>query len=165
MKRFGLAAFVVIGSAALAGCAPADVEGHYTVSTTNGMNGCGVGFFTPGDTASGVSFVVTQMNGAVSGTVEGIAALQPQALLGSGGNVFTGTVSGNHVEMVRHGTNTMSSNGCAYTFDGRIEGTLIGDSLQGSLTYTANTNSSPSCAALMNCQTVLQFSGSRPPQS
>ncbi|MEI8255022.1 MAG: hypothetical protein WCJ30_05055 [Deltaproteobacteria bacterium] len=160
MKRFA-AVLVVLGTTAV-GCAPADVAGSYSASVTSGDNGCGLSGWTPGSSATGVPFNVTQTGDAVSGTVGGLTGAVFNLAFGS--NVFTGTVAGTHVVMVLHGQNAQSQNGCAFTWDARIVGDLSGDALQGTITYTANTNTSPACATLSTCRSVQSFSGSRPPR-
>ena len=82
-----------------------------------------------------------------------------------GGHVFTGTVSGTHVDMVLHGTRGMTtSSGCAYTWDARVEGDLTGNALQGTITYSAAAADSSACSEIRQCRSVQTFSGSRPPR-
>ncbi len=160
MKRFA-ALLVLLGTIAV-GCAPADVSGSYTVSLTNGDNGCGLANWTPGASTSNVAFAITQTNDAISGTASGLSAAVFDLLFGS--HVFVGHVAGTHVDMVLNGRNAQNQNGCAYTWDARIVGDLSGNALQGTITYTANTNTSPACATLSSCRSVQNFSGSRPPR-
>ena len=42
--------------------------------------------------------------------------------------------------------------------------TLVGDAVNGRLTYRPQTNRAPDCGVLDACSTVQSFSGSRPPQ-
>lgn len=157
-----LAAVLVLFTMAVVGCAPADVSGSYTASLTNGDNGCGLSAWTPGSSTTNVPFTIAQTGDAVSGTVGGFSAAVFD--LGFGSHVFTGTVAGTHVVMLLNGRNAQSQNGCAYTWDAQIAGDLSGNALQGTITYTANTNSSPACSTLSTCRSVQTFSGSRPPR-
>jgi hypothetical protein len=135
----------------------------YTVSLTNGMNGCGLSNFTPGDSSTNVGFTITQTGSAVSGTAEGLTGVGLDLWLGS--HTFTGTVSGSHVDMTLHGNRAMTtSSGCAYTWDARVEGDLTGNALQGTITYSAAAAESAACSEIRMCRSVQTFVGSRPPQ-
>jgi hypothetical protein len=162
MKRTAVAAMLSCAGLLVAGCAPADVSGMYTVAITNGDNGCNLSNFNMGQSSS-VAFTISQTGAAVSGTTDGLVAAGLDLWLG--GHVFTGTVNGTHVDMTLHGTRAMSMNGCAYTMDARVEGNLTGDALQGTITYSASAPDSAACSTISHCSTVQSFSGSRPPRS
>jgi hypothetical protein len=142
-------------------CAPADVHGNYTVDLTDEMNGCSLSNWTAGSSTTNVPFVVTQSGGSVSGQVTGLAGVFVAAWLGS--NTFQGSVTGSGVDMTLTGTNAMSQNGCAYTYNAHLVGTLQGNALMGTITYSAQTNGASGCGSLTGCQSVQDFSGSRPP--
>ncbi len=146
----------------LAACGDtADVAGTYTVAVTNGDNGCGFDNWTVGDTASNITFSITQDGDMVTGTVEGATGLYLGVLLGS--NVFTGTVSGDELEMTLHGTTQGTMGNCSYNVNATIHGEVDGDFLTGHIEYTTATNGSPECGTLEGCVSMQSFNGARPP--
>jgi hypothetical protein len=157
---------IVLGAAcalALAGCAPADVAGNYTIALTNQQNGCNLSNWTAGASTSGVAFVITQSGANVTGQVQGLTGAAIALWLG--GDTFTGTVSGASVDMTLFGTRSMTQGACSYTLNAHVRGNLSGDSLQGTVTYSASTNHAPDCGALEGCSSVQQFDGVRPPSA
>lgn len=142
----------------------ADLAGNYTISLTNGANGCNLGNFTPGDTTTGVAVVITQTGSTVTATVNGVAALALAALLGAGKNVYTGSVSGDDMTVESIGTRANTSGNCTYTFNSKIHGTLDGDVLRGTIEYRAAGNGNSDCAQLAGCISVQDYNGTRPPQ-
>ena len=162
MKRFAGMLVWMGASVATAGCAPADVSGVYSVTVTDGANGCSVPGLTPGNSSSNIPFTITQSGASVTGTVGGTAAIGYGLIFG--GNTFTGTVAGQHVDMTINGTVPQSQNGCTFTWQATASGDLAGNALQGTITYRALTTSAPACSTLMTCMSLQQFVGSRPPR-
>jgi len=153
---------LLLGLAIVAGCAsnPADVEGTYSVGVTNREDGCNFGW-TVGQMNSGISVVITQSGDSAVADVQGLAGLAVGAALGT--HTFSGSVDGNALDLFAAGTNPKTTGNCTYTYDGRINATASGDTLQGTITYTANTNTNPDCAAVQ-CTSTQDFAGSRPPR-
>jgi hypothetical protein len=141
---------------------PADVAGKYSVGVTNRENGCGFDNWKANDTSTNIPFEVTQSGSQVTGTIDGLTGGLVALWLGS--RTFSGTAGGSLVSMTLYGTATKRQNGCAYTINATIEGTLTGDALQGELKYTSKTNGSPNCGSIEGCVTRQEFSGSRPPK-
>src|SRR5689334_11840685 len=90
----------VLACAACGG--PANVAGDYTIALTNHDNGCNLGNWTVGDTASGIPVTITQASGNATATVGGLAQVALDA--GLGGHAFTGPVDGNDVDLELFGT-------------------------------------------------------------
>lgn len=155
-----VAGVLVLG--ACAGDNPADVEGTFTVATTNRDNGCNFQNWTVGQTNQGITVVITQNGGSAVAQVTGAGAAFALDLV-IGTNTFSGSVDANAVNLYAAGTNSHTTGNCTYTYDGRINATLTGDALQGTIKYTANTNTGSDCAAVQ-CVSQQDFSGSRPPK-
>lgn len=161
MKTFLI---VLTASAVLAACGgdPTDVRGEYTVSLTNRENGCESANWTEGDTAAGVSLVITQNDTAVTLDVTAPGArLYLDAVLG--GHVFTGSVDGNDIDLLIEGTPMFSRATCDYTVDAQIVGSLDGDVLSGDIFYRAQTDGAVDCGTLTGCASRQEFLGNRPP--
>lgn len=155
----------ILAAAVLAGCGgDADVAGNYTVALTNGTNGCNLGNFNPGDTASGISLVMVQDGSKLTATVEGVPGLYLIGLLGGGRNVFTGSVSGDDIDVESLGTKSNTTGNCTYTYNATIGGSLDGDVLRGRIEYRAADNGNPDCSQVHGCVTFQDYNGTRPPQ-
>lgn len=144
------------------GCGNADVAGSYTIALTNRDNTCQFDGWTVGTTTNNVPLNITQNGGTVSGEVTGLAAAYLDAI--AGGHIFTGSVSGNTVEMKLSGTRSGTRGNCDFTVDLVVKGTLTGDSLQGEIRYTPKTDGASDCGVLNTCFNVQSFSGARPPK-
>jgi hypothetical protein len=144
------------------GCGTADVAGDYSISITNRENGCNFDNWTEGDTATGISLSITQDGSDVTGTVGGLTGQFLNLWLGSA--TYTGTVSGDDVEMTLYGERSFNEGNCSFTFNSTIVADSNGDVLTGDVLYRAATNGNPDCAALEGCVTRQQFNGTRPPQ-
>jgi hypothetical protein len=155
--------FPVIGVLALAACGddPVDAEGTYSVGLTNRENGCNFQNWTVGEMTSGVSVVITQNGASALAEVQGIAGGYLNFAFGS--NTFSGTVDGDELDLALSGTRPQTSGNCTYTYDGRIQATLTGNALNGTLSYVSNGNDNTDCAAIV-CTSTQEFSGSRPPK-
>ena len=150
--------------ALLAGCSssPVAAAGTYSISLTNGANGCNITGYTVGNQATGIPVVITQSGDAATATVNGLAAADLDVDLGT--NVFPGTVDGDNLDFKAQGTVAKMSGNCAFTYNGEIAATLDGDTLTGQVRYTSATNNNSDCATLQGCSTVQDFNGTRPPQ-
>lgn len=156
MKRLLLVVLV-----AACGSDPVDVEGTYSVGLTNRANGCNFQNWTVGAMTSGVSVVITQNGANAIAEVQGIAGGYLSFAFGS--STFSGDVDENTLDLFLAGTRPQQSGNCTYTYDGTIHATLVGDALNGSLTYSSNGNDNTDCAAIV-CDSVQDFAGSRPPK-
>ncbi len=157
-----LCVLIIGGALLLGGYKDADVAGEYTVAITNGSNGCGFTNWTEGDTSTGIPFSVTQDGERLTGTVGGSSGLFLDLWLGD--RVYTGTVSGNNVELTLYGTTTNTSGNCTYTVNSTIDGEIDGDVLVGDIRYRAATNGNPDCQTIEGCVSRQSFNGTRPPQ-
>ncbi|HEY3352480.1 MAG TPA: hypothetical protein VGQ83_04475 [Polyangia bacterium] len=160
--RVALLLVVALCTAACGDDAPAAVAGDYTLSLTNHENGCAFQSWQEGDTTTGVPFTITQSGSSATGTIGGAAGVYVEVLLGS--KAFIGSVSGDALHLVLHGTRAFNEGACTYTVTGTADATLAQDVLQGSIVYTTATNGSPDCAALASCHATQVFNGTRPPQ-
>lgn len=153
-----------VGAAALA-CAScsgaANIAGDYSVSVTDGANGCNLADFTQGDTATGITVTITQSGSDATLVVGGAVGLEFEAALGSA--TFTGKVDGQHFELTLYGTRSYTMNSCTYTLDTTISGDEAADVIEGTATYKAATNGSPDCGSIQGCSSVQTFNGTRPP--
>jgi hypothetical protein len=156
------AAFVLVALALVSSCggSPADVAGSYTVNLTNGANGCGTDGWMEGSTTTAVPIEITQDGSSFTATVTGLAATYLDVAVGA--HVFTGPVSGSHLDGTLRGTGR-SMGSCAYTLNVDLDADLDGDVLVGELRWYADTNSSPDCGMYATCSNLQSFNGTRPP--
>jgi hypothetical protein len=148
-----------------AGCSspPANVAGSYSVSLTNGNNGCMFstldGSPWVGQMTTGVALEITQSGTAITATVGGVAAGYFDAIFG--GHVFLGNVSGTHMDLVIHGTRM---DACGATLDAHATVDLVGDALvNGTITYSYAHVTATCPAYEATCTSDAAFNGSRPP--
>lgn len=156
-----LALPLVLACAACGSDADVNVEGNYSVATTNGENGCAIAGWNVGDQATNIPVTIRQEGSAVTAEVGGPAAIGLGLLVGS--SVFEGTVDGSRLELEILGTNNFRTGDCNYTYDARLTATLTGDALVGGIDYVANAADHPSCASIASCVTSQDFNGTRPP--
>jgi hypothetical protein len=142
--------------------APIDVAGVYSVNVTNKVNGCGFPNWKEGEQTTGIELTMMQDGTSVTGAIGGGVGALVQLLLGA--STFSGTLSGDQVTATNFGTKSATQNGCTYTTNMVMTGTLTGDALQGVLEYTPQTNGSPDCGVLNECTSLQEFSGARPPK-
>ena len=133
----------------------------YAVGITNKTNDCMLDNFAVGQMASNIPITITQQDANVTVVVGGIAGAALTLSLGSA--TFHGTVDGAELSLQLFGTRSVTKNSCAYTMNATIHGTLVGDVLQGSITYAPATNGSPDCGILTSCTSSQDFNGTRPP--
>jgi hypothetical protein len=163
-------AMVVLALAAVTlGCSPeddiafdealVDFSGDYSVTVTNGDNGCGFNDWVEGQANTNIPLKVVDDDGQVTATVEGI----PGALLGllHGSNEFNGSTTGSRLSMSIDGTIPTTQGNCTFTWSNDATATLDGDYLDGRLVYSPAHNGNPDCASV-TCQTVQLFNGTRP---
>ncbi len=140
---------------------PADVAGNYTVSVTNGQNGCSIANFTPGAMSTGVTVAVTQSGSQVSANVMGFSGLA--LTLGVGSSTLVGQLSGSQATLGASANHTQG--GCTYTTTATANITWNGNTMQGTISYTDSGNGSSDCGVLQACTSEQSFAGSRPPPS
>jgi len=155
----GLLAVVACGSSSSG--PPANVAGTYTVSVTNGQNGCMVGTFTPGAMTAGVTVQVTQNGSQVSADVMGLAGVYLTA--GVGSSTLVGSLSGSTASLTATANHTTGM--CAYTTTATASIAFNGDTMQGTITYADSGNGSSDCGVVQSCTNQQNFAGSRPPSS
>jgi hypothetical protein len=163
MRTLSLLPLVVALLAACGGGDNADVAGTYSINLTNRDNGCMLQDWMVGNQTTGVVLVVTQNDDAVTATVTDPLAIRVGLQLWLGSNVFSGSVSGNDIDLSIIGTNAATMGNCTYTYNALIDGTITGDALAGHVTYTAATNDNTDCTPLEGCRSIQEFNGTRPP--
>ncbi len=138
-----------------------DFTGAYSVTVTNGDNGCGFQDWVAGASNANIPLTISQKGAAATATVDGI----PGALLGllHGTNVYQGKASGNRLSLWIDGTIPSTQGNCTYTWSNDATVTLQGDYISGKLVYSRAHNGNPDCVSL-TCETVQQLNGTRPPK-
>jgi hypothetical protein len=168
------AALVALTGSSLVGCddssdgaaplpsEPEDVAGNYTVNLKNGDNGCELESWEEGAETSDVKLELTQDDRDLTGEVTDVrTALVLTIALGSA--EFEGTVTGSHFTLTNHGTVSGTDGDCAFTRTATIRGQIDGDAVEGTVTFTYETNGDSSCGERETCESVQQFNGTRPP--
>ena len=140
---------------------PANVAGTYTVSVTNGQNGCNISTFTPGAMSTGVTVQVTQNGAQISADVMGLAGVYLTA--GVGSSTLVGQIGGSQASLSANADHTLGN--CAFTTTATASITFSGNTMQGSITYTDSGNGSSDCGVAQSCTNEQMFAGSRPPPS
>lgn len=163
MKRLAFALLACAGGLFTASCgSPADVAGDYTISVTNEDNGCNLQNFTEGASSSNIPATIDQANSDVHITVTGLVGDYLDAVLGS--NEWDGDISGDSIHATLFGTRSATMNGCSFTFNAEMDANVDGDAITGTIAYTPNTNDSPDCDPIKDCESTQDFNGTRPPQ-
>lgn len=165
MRARALSGFL-LGLGLGAGCGsddPANVEGNYTIAITNRDNGCNLANWTVGEMSSGIAVQMTQEGANVTATVMGLTGAGLNLALGS--NVFSGKVTDEDLNLDLFGTRPQMQGTCTFTYNAKILGNVLGDSLEGRVEYRAATTtpSNPDCASIQGCLTFQEFNGTRPP--
>jgi hypothetical protein len=153
---------LMIGLLACAGCGNANIAGNYNVTVTDGQNGCNFGNWTQGMMSSNIPFDITQQGTNASGTVGGVTGGLIAIVEGSA--TFNGTVGSNVFDLKLVGMRALSMGACAYTINAEAVGTITGDTITGTIDYSAMTNGSPDCGVLTGCHSHQDFTGVRAPQ-
>lgn len=151
---------------ALGGCGSddeftADVAGNYTIALTNGASTCAFDNWEEGKETSGLGFAITQDGRKVQGTLDGVAALFFNVWLGSAD--FDGTIQGRALTLTNYGENPAQQGNCSFTYNAIVKANQNADTIEGTITYSPQTNGNPDCAAV-ECSASQRFSGSRPPK-
>lgn len=149
--------------AIFAGCGTDTVnaQGNYSISLTNGPNGCNFQNYTVGQSTTGVSVAMTQQGTNASADIMGGGGLVLDAFIG--GHVFTGSVDGDKLDLKLAGTKPQQMGNCTFTYNGEILATLDKDTLTGTINYVAAGNGNSDCASIQGCKTTQDFNGTRPP--
>ena len=146
--------------AAFQAAAPSNVAGSYTLTLTNGDNGCMLEKWTTGASNSGIPFLATQSGSDLNGELQGVAALSLALFIGT--NKFTGSVSADHFDMTAYGTIARQQGTCTFNMNARVVGTIAGDAISGTISYSPATTTNPGCASVQ-CTSTQSFNGTRPP--
>jgi len=152
---------LAIGCSSSSSGVPADVSGRYSVSVTDTKNDCNYGNWTIGQSSQNIEFDVTQTDSSASGQVKGLASLYVAAL---GIGTLNGSVSGNSATLSAVGTTSVKQGSCAYFVKMTANFTLTGNTINGTIDYSNQTNGDASCGALNTCVSEQSLSGSRPPK-
>jgi hypothetical protein len=140
--------------------APADISGNYSVTLTNQANGCMFANWTVGSSAQDLHIAIQQQGASASATVSGVAALVLDVILGT--PTFQGAVQGESFSLTAFGSNQGKDGMCTFTIKVTMAGSIDGDAIQGTLTYSETTNGSPACDYHSTCTSVETFAGVRP---
>jgi hypothetical protein len=141
--------------------APSDVAGKYSISVTSTNNGCNYANWRVGDSAQNIELDVSQSGAEANANVRGLANIY-FALLGIG--TLKGSVSGATASVTSVGTNSIKSGQCAYFVRATVAFTLTGNTINGTVTYSNETNKHPDCGLLDTCTSQQSLAGSRPPK-
>ncbi|HEX3769230.1 MAG TPA: hypothetical protein VHV30_00125 [Polyangiaceae bacterium] len=166
-KHVWLGRAAVLGGWLLAACSssssgsPANVAGDYSVNVTDANNGCDLQDWTQGSSATNIPLQITQSGSSAQATVTGLTGTYLQTVIGT--NAFSGPVAGETATLTAAGTRSFTVAGCTFTVNMTAALAFSGDTVQGTNTYSANTNHSPDCGAIETCTSVQNLSGSRPP--
>lgn len=146
----------------VAGCSSGDANaaGDYTVTLTDGDNGCNLPNFTNGATST-ATVTLTQGGNDVTAVVTGVAGLALD--IGLGGHSFTGKINGSDLDLHLFGTRSNTSGNCTYTLNATIRATVSGANLGGQIDYTSATNGNPDCSTIDKCDSFQDLSGTRAP--
>jgi hypothetical protein len=144
---------------------PANIAGAYSVTLTNGDNGCQFTNFTGAPPTQDVHVTLQQQGATATGSVTGLAGLFFSIVLGTMAQQFQGTVSGDSFTLTAHGANAFHAGQCTFTIEATLSGTITGDTIQGQLVYTESTNGSPDCAYHATCSSTQSFAGARAPSA
>jgi hypothetical protein len=139
----------------------ADVAGVYSVGITNQESTCPFDNWVVGKETPGIGLSITQDGQTVHGALDGLIGVFFAAAFGSAN--FDGSIKGNSLTLNNYGTRAQMMGNCSFTYNATVQGTQTGDSIAGTITYSAATNNNPDCSAV-ECSASQKFSGSRPPK-
>ncbi len=154
-------AFGCSPSADIANDTPVDFSGSYSLTVTNGSNGCAFGDWVEGQSSLGIPLVIEQQGPDASARVEGIPGALLRLLHGS--NQYAGKVTGNRIALQIDGSISGTEGNCTFTWSNDVAATLEDDYIAGKLVYSRAHNNNPDCVA-HTCETVQQLNGTRPPR-
>jgi hypothetical protein len=153
MRTIPIALFAVVACSS-SNAPPANVAGHYTLTVTDGQNGCNIQNFTNGVSSPGIMVDITQNGSNVSATVMGPSGL---VLAFATGNTLSGTIVGNQATLSASGNHTQAN--CAYTTTATANMTFDGNQVHGDISYTDSGNGSSDCGVLQQCTSTQTFTG------
>jgi hypothetical protein len=135
-----------------------DAAGDYTITLTNGLNGCNLASWTAG-AMNDATVTVAQSDNNVTAVVTGLGAIALEVAVG--GHSFTGKINGATLELELFGTRSNTSGNCLYTLNATIHAVLKGDTLTGQIDYTSATNGNPDCTGIAGCDSFQDLAGTR----
>jgi hypothetical protein len=145
------------------GTPPADFNGLYSVNVTSKDNGCQFTGWNPGDVSRNIGVQLSQSGDKVTSVVQGLQGTFLELWIGT--KAASGTAIGGSVTLDSAGSleHKDKDSACTFYVDSKMIGTLTGDALQGSITYSfVRTNGQ--CGAREGCKSVQDYSGTRPPK-
>ncbi len=140
---------------------PADFSGKYSISVTNTTNDCNFDGWRVGESSSNITFDITQVGAEASGELQGLASIY-FGVLGIG--TLRGPVNGFDASISNTGTTSIRKGRCAYFVKATADISLTGNTINGTVTYTPQTNHDPECGTLETCSSTQSVSGNRPPK-
>jgi hypothetical protein len=161
----GALTFAVVCACSAASTATVQViAGTYHLSLVDGMNGCGMKGINEGQVTPDIPLTVTQdpvtpqnvtvvLGGPVGTTLTSAV----------GTDEMTGTLGGSQVTLAPgplDGSMPMGAVGnCMYSTLASLSLNFVGDTVQGTMTYSLLTNNASNCGDLPSCQTVQAIAG------
>jgi len=137
-----------------------DLAGSYTVSVTNGDNGCMIEKWEVGKSTTDIPFLIEQQGTSLTGTLTGLAGLALGLSIGT--NKFVGSANDDDFDITAYGSVKHTQDACMYELNAQIQGAISGDAISGTITYAPATSNDPACASLQ-CSSTQNFNGTRPP--
>jgi hypothetical protein len=140
-----------------------NVAGTYTINLTVTKLDCAILPSPIGTENTGVSVVFTQDPAdkkKVTATVQGAIGLALNVFVGS--DSFTGTLTGNSLDLALEGKSKLSADACAYSQNARLKATVNKEFLSGTITYSYATNKASDCGIKDTCTDEQTVTGSRP---
>lgn len=147
---------VVACSGSDGGEPPAQVAGNYTLTITDGQNGCNVQDFTTNSSQTGTMVAITQSGTSVTATAMHTSGL---VLAFGAGDTISGWIDGQEASLTASSPRTQG--GCAYTTTATANITFKDSAMQGTILYTNAGNGSSDCGVLQQCTSTQTFTGSR----
>jgi hypothetical protein len=137
-----------------------ELAGSYTVSVTNGDNGCMIENWVAGKSTTDIPFSIEQQGTNLTGTLTGLAGLALSLSIGT--NKFVGVASGDAFDITAYGSVERTQDACMYELNAEIQGAISGDAISGTISYAPATSNDPACAS-SRCSSIQNFNGTRPP--
>ena len=140
-----------------------NVAGTYTINLKVTKLDCAMLVGELGDENTGVNVVFTQDEAdrrKVTATVQNPGRAILTVFLGN--NSFTGTLTGNSLDLALEGRSKVSTDACAYSQNARLKATVDKDFLSGTITYSYATNKASDCGIKNTCSDEQTVTGSRP---
>lgn len=138
-----------------------DFAGRYSISVTNTGNDCAFDSWKIGDSLQNIAFDISQNAGEATGELPGLANLY---FLRLGISALSGPVKSGSATLTATGTNSIKKGNCAYFVKATAALTLTGNTINGTMSYTPQTNHSSECGVLETCSSVQTIAGNRPPK-